>query len=252
MRATIIAIILAIAVIGCHEDKPTPGVEFTDQVQISVQGVVHLKAPSWQGSGFVVGPRLIVTARHIVEGGEDFVITTHDDHQVRASRAISDKEYDIGFIFIDDLECIAEERGTSAHKVILTPVPLGSIEDYVLGQDVYVIGSPGGAVHFNALTVGNISKLNTRLEDFGCPEDNGWASITTIDAVALNGNSGSPVFDMSGYVVGVLIGGMSDALNWIIPVDVFKDNIGTIELAFILDQYQREESIGEDYYEYYN
>jgi V8-like Glu-specific endopeptidase len=69
-------------------NRPT----FPDQVQESLKGVVHLQCPFWQGSGFVTGPRLIVTARHCVEGVEDFLITTHGGHQVRATRAISDKE----------------------------------------------------------------------------------------------------------------------------------------------------------------
>lgn len=225
----------------------TPDPNFTDLVQTSLKGVVHLQTDRGEGSGFVVGSRLIATARHCVEGVEDFLIMTHGGHQVRATRAISDKEHDVAFIWVDDLECVAGERGTLPHEAVLMPVPLGSIKDRCLGSRIYLIGSPGGATHFNALTTGYISKLDTKPEDFGYSEDYGWARITTIDAVALTGNSGCPVFDMSGRVIGVLVGGPSDALNWIVPVDVFLDDVDLIRLMFAQDRYQREEILEYEY-----
>ena len=85
--------------------------------------------------------------------------------------------------------------------------------------------------------------MNTKLENFGLPENYGWSQITTIDAVALGGNSGCPVFIMQGKVIGILVGGPSDAYNWVVPVDLFMDDIEEINRMFIQGKYYREEVV---------
>lgn len=208
-------------------------------VEDVIDGVVHIKCSQWQGSGFVIGPRLIKTARHVVEGITDFTITTNDGHVVKATRAISHGSYDTACIYIDDLTCVAE-GSDGKYQVELKVLELGSIKDCRLGEEIFLIGSPLGQIHFNAVTVGYISKLDTRLEDFNYPKNYGWSDTITIDAVALGGNSGCPIFNMSGSVVGILVGGKSDALNWIVPVDVFIDDIDVIMMMFVMNKYRVE------------
>ncbi len=237
---------------------PTPVVElnFTDQVQESIRGVVHLQAPNWQGSGFVVGPRLIATARHCVESVEDFVITTYSGCQVRATRAISDKEHDVAFIWVDDLKCVADGKdhripvvSTEAvvwllhHNVVLNPVPLGSIKDCVLGQSVYVIGSPYGKVNFNSVSLGIISGVD---RDWG--DDYGWSVAFTVDSAGHPGNSGCPVFTTDGVVRGILVGGFSPVLISVMPCDLFLADLASIRLMFTQDRYEREEAVEYDEY----
>ena len=223
-------------VFGLWESK------FTDQVQSSMKGVVHLQCPRWQGSGFVVGPRLIVTARHCVDGVEDFLITTHDGHMLRATRAISSKKYDVAFIWVDDLTCVAEERGTKAHEVVLPQLELGSIADCVLGQSVYVIGSPYGKINFNSLTLGIISGIGRDwgMTDPRTGEEYGWEVAFTTDSAGHPGNSGCPVFTMDGKVRGVLACGFSPVLVGVMPCDLFLGDLEQIEMMFIQDRYQRE------------
>lgn len=238
-------IIMVVLFMGCSK-RPT-GVDptFTDLVQESVKGVVHLQAPGWTGSGFVVGPRLIVTARHCVEGVEDFVITTSDGHQLRATRAISDKEHDVAFIWIDDLRCITG----GGHDVVLTPLRLGSIKDCVLGQSVYVIGSPYGKMNFNSLTTGIISGVNRDYSSLG--DGYGWEVVFTVDSAGHPGNSGCPVFTKDGVVRGVLVGGFSPVLIGVMPCDLFLSDLEEIELMFLMSRYRFEEATS-GYNEYYN
>lgn len=274
-----IVIIMVLMLVGCpkHADDCTgycrgftcnrnvdKSAPFTDQVQESLKGVVHIQAPRWQGSGFVVGPRHIVTARHCVEGIEDFVITTNEGHKVRATRAISDKEHDVAHIWIDDLTCVTEDctilgwaGGTEErtfvlgkHKVVLNPLRLGSIKDCVLGQDVYVIGSPYGKVNFNSLTKGIISGVNSDWSPLG--EDYGWEVAFTVDSAGHPGNSGGPVFSMDGVVRGVLVGGFSPVLISVMPCDLFISDMEAIRLMFVLDKYEPEKAVErfDDYYNY--
>lgn len=241
---------------------------FTDLVQTSIGGVVHLQCPSWQGSGFVVGPRLIVTARHCVEGVEDFLITIHDGHQVRATRAISDKESDVAFIWVDDLECVAEgcvlqgwvggtEERTfvlGEHNVVLSALPLGSIKDCVLGQSIYIVGSPYGFVNFNAVSKGIISGLGRDWDEVNpyTGESYGWSVCFTSDSSASPGNSGGPIFTFDGVVRGVLVGGYNSTVNCLMPCDLFVADLLYIEAMFKMDKYKREEIVGyrDPYYNY--
>lgn len=240
------------------EIQPT----FTDRVQTSLKGVVHLQAPDWQGSGFVVGPRLIVTARHCVEGVEDFEITTHDGHKLKATRAISDKEHDVAFIWIDDLECVRDacfllgeyKNGVAMnvmlgeHEAVLHSLPLGSIKDCVLMQPVYVIGSPYGKVNFNSVTTGVISGVDRDWDQLGY--DYGWKVAFTVDSAGHPGNSGCPVFTIDGVVRGILVGGFSPVLISVMPCDLFIPDLEAIRLMFRLDRYEREEATdySEDWY----
>lgn len=239
---------------------PPRTAQFTDLVQTSIKGVVHLRCPSWQGSGFVVGPRLIVTARHCVEGVEDFLITTHDGHQVRATRAISDKESDVAFIWVDDLTCVSGDTflqdlildkptcGNPTHRAVLTPLRLGSIKDCRPGQNVYVIGSPYGKVNFNSLTTGVISGVDVDWSPLG--EHYGWSVAFTVDSAGHPGNSGCPVFTTDGVVRGILVGGFSPVLISVMPCDLFLEDLPVIALMFATDRYEREEASDMD--DWYN
>jgi len=220
-------------------------------IQRIKSGVVHIMCSEWQGSGFVVGPNLIMTARHCVKGIEDFTITTDNGHKLHATRAISSKDYDVAFIYVDDLTCKAEKceykypcnftvlRGE--HKVELSPLELGSIKDCQLGQQIFVIGSPYGKINFNAVSFGIISGVGRSWEELG--RDYGWSVAFTVDSAGHPGNSGCPVFSMDGKVRGILVGGFSPVLISVMPSDLFLDDLELIELMFKQDEYQKEVKI---------
>jgi len=221
-------------------EKPVSLVDIIKQVK---PGVVHIMCPQWQGSGFVVGSNLIMTARHCVEGVEDFNITTQDGHKLHATRAISSKDHDIAFIYIDDLICSRQafEKGTcedKSHEVKLNILELGSIKDCQLGQQVFVVGSPYGKVNFNAVSLGIISGLDVDWSPLG--EDYGWEIAFTTDSAGHPGNSGGPVFTLDGKVRGILVGGFSPVLISVMPCDLFLDDIDEIEFMFKQDEYQKE------------
>jgi S1-C subfamily serine protease len=237
---------------------------FPEQVQESIKGVVHLQCPRWQGSGFVVGPRLIATARHCVEDVTSFTVTTHTGCQVHATRAISDKEHDVAFIWVDDLTCVAEPEDhnipmvssdaiiwVTNHEVVLHPLPLCNIKDCRLGQNVYVIGSPYGQVNFNNLTTGIISGVNRDWSQIGGAEDYGWKVAFTVDSAGHPGNSGCPVFTSDGVVRGILVGSLSPVLISVMPCDLFLGDLESIRLMFMLDRYEREEAPEYDPYHNY-
>lgn len=203
---------------------------FTDTIQNTIGSVVHIvnNTGGWQGSGVAIRPDLIVTAQHVVKDGEDFTITDNNGVSVQATRAISSKKYDVGFIKLDE--------------PILTPAEFGSVENCRLGQQVYVIGSPFGKVNFNSVTLGIISGLDRDWEmtDPYTGERYGWEVAFTTDSAGHPGNSGCPVFTMDGKVRGVLACGFSPVLIGVMPCDLFLGDLEQIEMMFTQDRYQRE------------
>ena len=213
-----------------------------DSVQQVIGSVVHIvnETQDLQGSGFILTPDIVVTARHVAEWGDSFVVTLNDGTKIRSHRALTSKKYDVGFLQLEK-------------AVYTTGVKLGSIADCRLGQQVFAIGSPFGEVNFNSMTLGVISSLKRELEKYDCPKDMGWSVTFQTDAAGHPGNSGCPVFTTDGVVRGILVGGFSNALIYCVPVDLFMGDLETIKALFAQDKYQFEEgfvprvTVTEDY-----
>lgn len=214
-----------------------------DVIDDVIDSVVHIinEDGSWQGSGVLIKPDLIETARHVVENSDSFTITFNNGDIVKATRAISSKKYDLAFIKLDK-------------PVNVIPAKLGSIRETRLGQTVFAIGSPYGKINFNSVTLGIISGLDRDWEGLSpyTEELYGWEVAFTTDAAGHPGNSGCPVFTMDGVVRGILVGGYSPVLIGCMPVDLVLEDIDDIYLMFTQDQYEfEEESIydpSENYY----
>jgi S1-C subfamily serine protease len=216
-------------------------------VEEVIDGVVCISTSSDEGgSGFVIGPRLIKTARHMTRGATEFIIITNDGHVLRATRSISHKNHDTSFIYIDDLTCIAEASEDlpcrkGGHEVELHVLELGSTEDCKLGQEIFSIGSPAGMANFNAVAKGTIQTLDNRLAEY-VPQVQGmgWSALFGITAEGGGGNSGGPVFTMDGKVVGIWVASNQPNLHYAVPGDVFVDDIDAVMLMFVQDKYQVE------------
>jgi len=211
-------------------------VDLIPQVKPSV---VHIDVPQWQGSGFVVTPNLIATARHCVEGQENFLITLDDGSKIQASRAISSKKYDIAFIWV--------EEG------LPNPVTLGSVTECQLGQELFAIGSGYGKINFNSVTKGIVSALDRDYDELNNGPygeyDYGWSVAFQTDTPGFPGNSGCPLFSLDGKVVGVLVGGFNSSLIIVMPVDLFP-SLEKVELMFLMDEFYKEEAPEFSVYEY--
>ena len=214
-------------------NKPAVTTQFPNQVQEVLPSVVHIMCDRWQASGVAISDDIIVTARHVVDG-INYTITLSNGDKVKGIQAISHKDYDVGFIKID--------------RPILKPAKFGSIKDCVLGQSIFIIGSPYGKINFNNVTLGIISGLDRdwdELSQSGIPY--GWKVAFTSDSAAHPGNSGGPVFSMDGVVRGLLVGGFSPVLNCSMPCDLFLGDVEVIKLMFAFDKYKVEDK-QENYY----
>lgn len=224
---TIITLSLPLGILAI-KNSPAVTTQFPNRIQEVLPSVVHIMCDRWQGSGVAITEDIVVTARHVVDG-LNYTITLNDGNTVKGIQAISHKDYDIGFIRVDES--------------ILKPAKFGSVKDCVLGQPVFVVGSPFGEMNFNSVTLGIISGLDRNWESIRSRTGNpyGWAVVFTSDSGAHPGNSGGGVFSMDGVVRGLLVGGYSPVLNCSVPCDLFLSDIEVIELMFTFNKYKQEE-----------
>ena len=198
------------------DNSPTVD-SLADKVAQVRSAVVHIeKEGEWQGSGFIVGAEgLIVTAKHVVEGGGTFIVTLDDGTQFRTNITVESTRYDVGFL--------------SIHTDKPLPAVALCLQEFGRpGDSVFIIGTPLGYENFNSVTLGIISAEQRDLSPYD--EGLGWSILFQSDAQAYPGNSGGPVFNMHGEVIGVLVAGVGPGLNYSVPVKLFIEDLNVVRL----------------------
>jgi S1-C subfamily serine protease len=176
------------------------------------------------GSGFVVdGNGYIATNAHVVTSGngtkaKQVYVQFSDGNKLPARIIGTDLDSDIALIKIDP----GALRGPGAK---LVPLPLGSTSEIRVGDPVAAIGSPFGEQQ--SLSVGVVSALNRDIQSL-TRFDIGNAIQT--DAAINHGNSGGPLLDGSGKVIGInaqiqSTGGGGEGVGFAIPVETIKHSV---------------------------
>jgi len=138
------------------------------------------------GSGFIINPEgQILTNFHVIEGGQDVEVTLPDQSVYKAKVLVKDRQDDLAVIKIEP-------------KKKLSHLPLGDSDHLQVGQKVLAIGQPFGFK--GTLTVGVVSSLGVSIQSENNQELD--AMIQT-DAAINSGNSGGPLLDSQGSVIGI-------------------------------------------------
>ncbi len=141
------------------------------------------------GSGFVIdGGRKIVTNRHVIDGGKEFAIRTGLGEVVRPSISLISQT--------DDLAILELEKPLPSESAI----PDTAYSKPVVGTAIVVMGFPMSHIlgdNAPSLTNGIVSKITGLKDD---------VSSFQMTAKVNKGNSGGPVFDMQGNIVGITFG----------------------------------------------
>jgi S1-C subfamily serine protease len=161
------------------------------------------------GTGFVWdGAGNIVTNNHVVSGTTDVAVRLATGEAVAADIVGTAPNYDLAVVRLRNSQAIPR------------PVAIGSSADLKVGQFAFAIGNPFGLDQ--TLTFGVISALHRRL-----PTSSGHqiSNVIQTDAAVNPGNSGGPLLDSSGRVVGVNTAiispsGSSAGIGFAIPIDV--------------------------------
>ncbi len=140
------------------------------------------------GSGFLIShDGDVMTAAHVVQTADRVLVLFPSGERIPATVEGSDPSADVALLRLD-------YRPTG-----VVPLELGDSDAARVGDQVFVMGAPLGATH--TLTVGYISARRKSNSTFGLLSR---AELLQTDAAINQGNSGGPMFNMQGQVIGVV------------------------------------------------
>jgi S1-C subfamily serine protease len=184
-----------VQVVGAATGAGTAGLESEGGHEQSGTGFV------WDGAGHVV------TNNHVVSGTSDVAIRLATGEVVGASIVGTAPNYDLAVVRL---------RNT---RNLPRPIAVGSSSDLKVGQAAFAIGNPFGLDQ--SLTTGVISALKRRLPTNGGRE---IGNVIQTDAAVNPGNSGGPLLDSAGRLIGVNTAiispsGSNAGIGFAVPVD---------------------------------
>jgi S1-C subfamily serine protease len=139
------------------------------------------------GSGFVIDKAgHIVTNYHVIEGAQKVQVSFTGQDELAAKLVGEDRSTDVAVLKVNE------------HARALTPLPLGASGSVVVGDPVYAIGNPFGLTR--TLTTGVVSAVQRQII---APNSVQIDNVIQTDAAINHGNSGGPLIDRFGNVIGV-------------------------------------------------
>jgi S1-C subfamily serine protease len=198
-------------------------------------------AAAGQGSGFIVSPSgTVLTSAHVVTTAGQGGGQAHKAHTVYVQFSDGDRvpARIVGYDLFDDVAVVHVDP--KSHS--LRPVPLGDSERVVVGAPVAAIGSPFG--NADSLSVGVVSAIRRSIPSLTTSYD--LIDAIQTDAPINHGNSGGPLFDARGRVIGINAQIRSSSGNsgfegvgFAVPIDSARRSLaqilqtGTVRYAFI-------------------
>ncbi len=181
-------------------------------ISLSTKGENGLNQVITAGTGYIVSADgIVVSNRHVVQ-----VICKSTDNQIQINALGHDqKTYTLSLLSIDPVDDISILKINNP-PAGLKPVKVVNSDSLKVGQDVLAIGNVLGELQ-NTVTKGIISGLNrnfqTALKDDCTGTDFQADNLIQTDAAINRGNSGGPMFNSSGELVGMNTLGTTDAQN---------------------------------------
>lgn len=171
-----------------------------------------VEMPQGAGSGFIWDDEgHIVTNFHVVQGGNSFVVTFHNDKKQYKAKVVG----------------VAPKKDIAVLKLIekpnnIKPVTIGSSKELLVGQAALAIGNPFGLDH--SISKGIISALGRKINGIGGVKIH---DMIQTDAAINQGNSGGPLLNSKGEIIGMntmifSTSGSSAGLGFAVPVDTIK------------------------------
>ena len=170
----------------------------------------QLEKQSSLGSGFIIDSNgYVLTNNHVIEKADEVIVTLLDKRRIKAKVIGRDRALDLALLQL--------KGGSSIEN--LKPDEMGTSDKVRIGESVFAIGNPFGLQ--NTVTAGIISAKN-RAIGMGA-----FDNFLQTDASINFGNSGGPLFDLSGKVIGIntAINAQGQNLGFAIPIDEAKRHL---------------------------
>jgi S1-C subfamily serine protease len=159
----------------------------TEEVEVSPETDFRPVSLESIGSGVLIDEKRVLTAAHVVQAATTVVVQFVDGSEVRARIVASSVPEDIALLELEK----PQPR--------MTPASLGDSQSIDVGDPVVIVGAPYGLSY--SLTTGFISGRHLPRK---VASDLSQAEYLQTDATVNQGNSGGPMFDMQGRVVGIV------------------------------------------------
>ena len=191
------------------------------QITTNVWGQVASASAS--GSGFILtSDGYVVTNNHVVEGATSVTVKLYNGEEYDAEIVGTDEMNDVALLKID--------------ATGLQAVTIGDSDQIEVGEEVIAIGNPLGELTFT-MTAGVVSALDREINTDGKP-----INMLQTDVAINSGNSGGPLFDMNGNVIGITSakysgstssGASIEGISFAIPIN------DALRVIYDLQQYGR-------------
>lgn len=209
-------------VLASATPSPPPAVAVYEQVRHSVVQVsarVPGSTSVFSGSGVVLDTSgRVLTSLHIVQGASEITLTFSDGTTSPAAIEVARPENDIAL-----LQALRPPPG-------LVPATLGDPRSVQVGDDAIVVGNPMGLVR--SLSTGSISGLGRSFQ--GAARTQVLEGLIQFDAAVNPGNSGGPLLNRNGDVIGIVTGLANPAgrdvfsgIGFAVPIDVAASAAGS-------------------------
>ena len=189
--------------------KASTGEDFSGIIENSVKAVVTIKTDIGQGTGFIITEDgYLVTNAHLLSGGKTIESTNYEKEKISTELIGYNAEMDVALLKI------------SGEYNYLT---LGNSDETQVGERVIAIGNPLG-LQFS-VTEGIVSGIHR-------PGINELEAYTQTDAALNPGNSGGPLINKDGKVIGInnFKLGSGESLGFALESNYIKDAINAISL----------------------
>lgn len=175
------------------------------------------------GSGFVYKEDdkygYILTNYHVIDGGSKFEIIFTDGSDTDAELISGDEYYDIAVLRVN------KDKIKSVSSI-------GNSSNLELGDTVFTVGAPIGKEYMGTITKGIVSGIN-RMVSVELGSGSYLMEVIQTDASINSGNSGGPICNIKGEVVGItsskLTGNGIEGMGFAIPINSVMDVIESIE-----------------------
>lgn len=163
------------------------------------------------GSGVLVSDDEVLTAAHVVQTADEVLVEFTTGQRLTARVVASAPAADIALLKL------------GARPSLVVPAKIGNSDSVEVGEQIFIVGAPLGVTH--TLTVGHVSARRRPSRTFGSMFR---AEFLQTDAAINEGNSGGPMFNMTGEIVGIVSfiisqSGGSEGLGFVVTANMAKD-----------------------------
>ena len=204
---------------------PSRASDLTDLVKSTKPAVVLLEMYDGLGNKVGTGSGFFVTA-------EGWLVTNY--HVIEPASRIAARMFDRETLEVEGVLAVDEANDLAVLQAIggpFVPLALAPRSPREAGGEVVVLGGPLGLA--GTVTRGNVSAIRAP-EDQSAGDEDWWPEVPLIqiDAAVSQGSSGSPVMNLDGQVLGVVVSQylVGQNLNFAVPVETLKELLNGISL----------------------